>query len=121
MRVGAIHGGHWKAGEKLPTEVELTRHTAFSLGTVQRAYRSLGEEGLVSRAQGSGTFAAEAPRPLDAPFHLQFLPDGAAGGDLPLYAKIVSRARARGTGPWSDFLGPSADVLRIDRRFSVND
>lgn len=119
--VAAIHAGHWKPGEKLPTEVELTRHTPFSLGTVQRAYRSLVEEGLVRRSQGSGTFVSEGRRPLDAPFHLQFLDDGAACGYLPLYPKIVSRTRARGAGPWREFLGPSSEVLRIDRRFSVND
>lgn len=119
MMVGAIHAGHWKAGEKLPTEAELTRHTPYSLGTVQRAYRALVDEGLVRRSQGSGTFVNDERRPLDAPFHLQFLGDG--GAYLPLYAKIVGRTKMRGAGPWRDFLGGAADVWRIDRRFSVND
>lgn len=119
MLVAAIHAGHWKAGEKLPTETELTRHTPYSLGTVQRAYRSLVEEGLVRRAQGSGTFVEEGRRPLDAPFHLKF--PGGDGQFLPLYPKIVSRTQARGGGPWRDFLGAEADVLRIDRRISVGD
>lgn len=119
MLVAAIHAGHWKAGEKLPTEMELTRHTPYSLGTVQRAYRSLVEDGVVRRSQGSGTFVEEGRRPIDAPFHLQF--PGGDGRFLPLYPKIVSRTKARGEGPWTAFLGATADVLRIDRRISVND
>jgi GntR family transcriptional regulator len=117
--VAAIHAGEWKAGDKLPAEAELARHTPYSLGTVQRAYRSLVEEGLVRRSQGSGTFIEDGRRPRDAPFHLQF--PGDDGRFLQLYPKIVSRTRARGPGPWVDFLGPAADILRIDRRISVGD
>ncbi|HET9650770.1 MAG TPA: GntR family transcriptional regulator, partial [Usitatibacter sp.] len=106
--VAAIHAGHWKPGAKLPTEVELTRHTPFSLGTVQRAYRALVEEGLVRRSQGSGTFVAEGRRPIDAPFHLQF--PGDDGRFLPLYPRIMSRTHARGDGPWRGFLGEAAEV-----------
>lgn len=121
MLVGAIHAGHWKAGDKLPAEAELTRHVPFSLGTVQRAYRALVDEGLVRRSQGSGTFVNDERRPLDAPFHLQFLAGEDGDGYLPLYPKIVGRSRMRGGGPWRDFLGAAADVLRVDRRISVND
>lgn len=117
--VAAIHAGEWKHGDKLPAEAELARHTPYSLGTVQRAYRSLVEEGLVRRSQGSGTFIEEGRRPLDAPFHLQF--PGEDGRFLPLYPKIVSRTKARGVGPWVDFLGAGADILRIDRRICVGD
>lgn len=119
MLVSAIHAGHWKPGDRLPTEAALTRHLPYSLGTVQRAYRSLVEEGIVRRSQGSGTFVEEGRRPIDAPFHLQF--PGEDGTFLPLYPKIVSRTKARGEGPWSAFLGAGADVLRIDRRISVGD
>jgi DNA-binding GntR family transcriptional regulator len=119
MLVSAIHAGHWKPGQKLPTEAALTRDLPYSLGTVQRAYRSLVEEGIVRRSQGSGTFVEEGRRPIDAPFHLQFRGDD--GRFLPLYPKIVSRTRARGDGPWTAFLGATAEVLRIDRRISVGD
>jgi len=119
MLVAAIHAGHWKPGEKLPTETELTLHTPYSLGTVQRAYRSLVDEGVVRRSQGSGTFVEEGRRPIDAPFHLRF--PGDDGRFLPLYPKIISRTKARGEGPWTAFLGSVAEVLRIDRRISVDD
>lgn len=117
--VAAIHAGRWKAGDKLPAEAELARHLPYSLGTVQRAYRALVEQGLVRRSQGSGTFIEEGRQPLDAPFHLRFAGDD--GRFLPLYPKIVARTKVRGAGPWVDFLGEDADILRIDRRISVGD
>ena len=39
----AIRSGHWAGGEQLPTEVEFTRNTPYSLGTVQRSLRALVE------------------------------------------------------------------------------
>jgi DNA-binding GntR family transcriptional regulator len=117
----AIHAGHWKPGDKLPTESELTRHTPYSLGTVQRALRALVDEGLVKRSQGSGTFVAEGRAPIDAPLHLRFR--GAKGEPrfLPLYPKVLSRKRLSERGPWSEWLRQKgADIVRIDRRISVN-
>lgn len=119
--IAAIRAGEWKPGDKLPTEQELARGTPYSLGTVQRALRELVEEGLVVRAQGSGTFVAEGHAPIDAPLHLRFL-----GGDgeprfLPLYPKVLKREVVRVAGPWSEWLGGlDREIVRIDRRLSVN-
>ncbi len=121
VMVAAIHAGYWKPGQKLPTELDLADGTPFSLGTVQRALRALVEEGLVTRSQGSGTFVTEHRKPLDAPIHLQFLRDGASGDYLPIYPHVIGRERVREPGPWREFLGAGADIMRIDRRFSIGD
>ncbi len=122
MLVAAIRAGHWKPGEKLPTETQLTRATPFSLGTVQRALRALVEDGLVTRAQGSGTFVTQTRTPLDAPLHLLFESAEAEGGYLPVFPRIVSRTRVRERGPWSDFLGTNGrDLMRVDRLLSIDD
>ena len=42
---GAISDGHWKAGARIPTEERLTEATGLSLGTVQRALRTLERDG----------------------------------------------------------------------------
>jgi DNA-binding GntR family transcriptional regulator len=117
----AIRAGHWKAGDRLPAESELTRATPFSLGTVQRALRDLVDEGLVVRTQGSGTFVAEGRAPIDAPLHLRFLGSGGEPTFLPLFPKVISRRRIAGRGAWSEWLGQEGeDIIRIDRRISVN-
>ena len=117
--VAAIDGGHWVSGDRLPTESELVRCTPFSLGTVQRALRSLVEEGLVTRAQGSGTFVAESRQQMEAPWHCRFL-DADERGFLPVYPKLVSRKRTSARGPWSPYVGRDGDaVVRIDRRLGI--
>lgn len=58
----AIEGGHWKPGAKLPTETELSGLTPYSLGTVQRAMRSLVDDGVVVRRKGIGSFVAKKPQ-----------------------------------------------------------
>ena len=93
MLTAAITAGHWKPGDKMPTETELARQTPFSLGTVQKALRALVDEGLVRRAQGSGTFVTEPRQPIDAPLHLRFLGrEGGNGG--PLFRRGDQRRRA---------------------------
>jgi len=118
--VAAIEAGHWKPGEKLPTELELASVTPFSLGTVQRALRALVDEGVISRVQGSGTYVSSGEKKIEDTWHLRFLDDGETGV-LPLFSKALSRRRVKGAGPWSrHFPGQDRRVSRIDRILSVN-
>jgi len=119
--VAAIESGHWVTGDRLPTETEWVRSTPFSLGTVQRALRSLVEEGIVTRARGSGTFVAPNRQQMEAPWHCRFVAaDGA--GYLPVYPKLVSRRRTNARGPWSTYVGEDGEgVIRIDRRLGIGD
>lgn len=57
-----ISGGHWVAGDLLPSEAELTRQFGVSRMTVNRALRELSAEGLVQRVQGVGSFVGELHR-----------------------------------------------------------
>ena len=118
---GAIEHGYWKIGEKLPTEAELVRCTPFSLGTVQRALRSLVEEGIVTRAQGSGSFVSESRQQMEAPWHCRFV-DADGSGFLPVYPKLLSRKRIAHKGAWSPYVAPGGDaVIQIDRRLGIGD
>jgi len=121
MLTAAITSGLWKPGDKMPTEAEFARQTPFSLGTVQKALRALVDEGLITRAQGSGTFVTESRQPIDAPLHLRFLGREGEPQFLPLFPKVLSRKRISERGPWSDWLQQrGADIIRIDRKLSVN-
>ncbi|MGE0798375.1 MAG: GntR family transcriptional regulator [Lautropia sp.] len=113
----AIASGMVATGDRLPTEAEFVASTPYSLGTVQRAIRTLVEEGLVERKPKLGTFVAERRR-IEEPWHFRFL-DADRRSLLPVYPTVVGRSHVRQRGPWSDYLaGP---LLRIDRVVNVND
>ena len=117
--VAAIESGYWVSGDRLPTETEWVRASPFSLGTVQRALRSLVEEGIVRRAQGSGTFVAQSRQQMEAPWHCRFL-DASGTQFLPVYPKLVSRRRTNARGPWSAHVGQDGEaVIQIDRRLGI--
>ncbi len=114
----AISEGQWKTGAKLPAEERLTRATGLSLGTVQRALRTLADDGLVVRRHGTGTFVAGSATPMNAPFyHCRFLDDD--GALLPIFSKFVRRGAAKGAGEWARYL-PASGTVCIERTFSIN-
>jgi GntR family transcriptional regulator len=116
---GAISEGRWKAGARTPTEESLTQATGLSLGTVQRALRTLADDGLIVRRHGMGTFVSSGETPMSAPFyHCRFLDDDGQRL-LPIFPRFVRRHGVRGKGPWTASLGES-DIVCIERTFSIN-
>jgi GntR family transcriptional regulator len=116
----AIERGYWKPGDKLPTEVELTKLVPFSLGTIQRALRALTEQGLVVRSQGMGTFVAEERKAIDTPLHLRFLDDDGKSF-LPIFPEVLARTRVEDVGPWSHYLRQvPGKIICISRRLDIN-
>ncbi|HEY6773446.1 MAG TPA: GntR family transcriptional regulator [Oxalicibacterium sp.] len=53
-----LQSGEWRAGELIPSEMELASHFKVSQGTVRKAIDELAAENLVVRRQGKGTFVA---------------------------------------------------------------
>jgi len=115
-----IHGGHWVAGDRVPTEAELIEATGLSAGTVQRALRDLTEEGVLRRQQGSGSFVASAPNRIGDVAHCRFL-DGDGETVLPVFSRILGRKPAPRKGPWNSHFPADAQVVRLDRVLTVND
>lgn len=117
--IRALEEGYWGAGSKLPTEVELTKLTPFSLGTVQRAFRALVEEGIIERRQGHGSFVAEGPHEMEDPLHCRFLADDGLSWQ-PVFPRVVGRRRLRRPGPWAPYLGHrGAEIFCIDRVIGI--
>lgn len=54
-----IKSGQWKAGDKLPTERELSEKLKVSRNTVSQAYQELETEGVLTSIQGRGTFVCD--------------------------------------------------------------
>jgi GntR family transcriptional regulator len=58
-----IVDGPLPPGARISPEVELAGRYGVSVVTVRQALKSLGEEGLISRHRGRGTFVTADPRP----------------------------------------------------------
>ena len=66
--------GHWKGGDRIPSEAELVRQFHVSRITVGRAVRDLEAGGFVERRRGAGTFVSKIWRPRAALVRL-LIPD----------------------------------------------
>ena len=56
-----IATGHYKPGEKLPTETELARRFGVNRHTVRHAMAELRDHGIVYSRRGAGIFVATRP------------------------------------------------------------
>lgn len=54
-----LQAGQWRAGDRLPTERELSSSFGVSRTTVRKALLELKQQGLIEQTVGSGTFVAE--------------------------------------------------------------
>lgn len=54
-----LQSGQWRAGDRLPTERELSERHGVSRTTVRKALLELKQQGLIEQTVGSGTFVAE--------------------------------------------------------------
>jgi DNA-binding GntR family transcriptional regulator len=83
-----ILAGHWRAGERIPTEPVLAASLGVAVGTLRKAVAELEQRGMLERRQGSGTYVrARAGRVKNIYefFRLELL----QGGGLPT-AQILS-------------------------------
>ncbi|MBJ8101981.1 GntR family transcriptional regulator [Bacillus cereus group sp. N11] len=55
----SIEKGHWKLGDKIPSENQLMEQFGVSRNTVKKAIEELVQEGILYRIQGKGTFVAK--------------------------------------------------------------
>ena len=60
-----LEQGEWKAGEMIPSEVDLAVRYKVSQGTVRKAIDELTAENLLVRRQGRGTFVATHQEPVN--------------------------------------------------------
>ncbi|MCG7494042.1 phosphonate metabolism transcriptional regulator PhnF [Thalassobius sp. Cn5-15] len=58
---GEIAAGHYRAGDKLPTESQLAARFSVNRHTVRRALQALQEQGLTQSRRGAGVFVMAEP------------------------------------------------------------
>lgn len=115
--IRAIEVGVMIEGDKLPSETELTSISAFSLGTVQKALRSLTDSGHLMRRAGFGTIVQMKTQSMRRPLHSRYSKQG--GPFLPVFPKLINRESVKEQGPWTSALGSDASIIRLDRRIEI--
>lgn len=112
-----IENGTWEAGAKLPTEADLAKQLPVSLGTIQKAYSTLMNDGVIGRRRGLGSFVQQRKQ-MAGPMHCRFAGDD--GEVLPIYPLVRSLFRFTAKEPLAKVFGGQQDLLRIEREISVN-
>ncbi|VDC24606.1 phosphonate metabolism transcriptional regulator PhnF [Pseudogemmobacter humi] len=92
-----IAAGHYRPGDRLPTEATLAARFGVNRHTVRHALAALAERGLVHSRQGAGVFVA--PRPTDYPLgrRVRFHQNVLAAGQTP--SRRINRAETRPCDP----------------------
>jgi GntR family transcriptional regulator, phosphonate transport system regulatory protein len=92
---GEIGAGHYRPGDKLPTEAALATRFGVNRHTVRHALAALTEGGLVQSRQGAGVFVVQ--RPTDYPLgrRVRFHQNVLAAGQTP--SRQISRTETRGS------------------------
>jgi DNA-binding FadR family transcriptional regulator len=57
--VDNLKSGHWRPGQRLPTERDLSEQYRVSRTTVRRVLAQLKDKGLITQTVGSGTYVSE--------------------------------------------------------------
>jgi GntR family transcriptional regulator len=65
LRELVLHGGY-TAGDRLPSEIELSQRLGISRPTLREALRQLEEDGVIVRRHGVGTFVAASEPVIEA-------------------------------------------------------
>lgn len=88
-----IGAGHYRPGDRLPTEAALSARFGVNRHTVRHALATLAEAGLVHSRRGAGVFVAQ--RPTDYPLgrRVRFHQNVLAAGQTP--SRRISRSETR--------------------------
>lgn len=101
-----IADGHYRPGDKLPTEAQMAGRFGVNRHTVRHAISALVEERLVHTRRGAGVFVAQIPTDYPIGKRVRFHQNVAAAGRTP--AKEVLSVETRAAGP------AEREALRLD-------
>ncbi len=88
-----IAGGHYRPGDKLPTEAQLAARFGVNRHTVRHALAALADLGRVHSRRGSGVFVAEAASDYPLTRRVRFHQNIAASGRTPTREALVTETR----------------------------
>ena len=107
-----IAQGHYRAGDKLPTEAEMSRRFGVNRHTVRHALTALSEDGIVMSRRGAGVFVT-----MDQT-------DYAIGRRVRFHQNILAAGRQPGKQPLHSETRPAnkreAEALRLEQGAQVH-
>jgi GntR family transcriptional regulator of arabinose operon len=106
-----VRDGVYRAGERLPSEVDLARQLGVSRGTVRQAFGALLDEGLLQTVAGRGTFVSNRATQRTAGLIGMILPSVVRARNPELIGGAEETARQAG---YSLILGISGDDRQLE-------
>lgn len=92
----SLQAGEWKAGDMIPSELDLAARFRVSQGTVRKAIDELATDNLLVRRQGKGTFVATHAEQHTQYRFLRLVPDnGNLDSQGPASRRIIECKRLR--------------------------
>lgn len=88
-----IGAGHYRPGDKLPTEAALAARFGVNRHTVRHALATLADQGLVHARRGAGVFVAQQPTDYPLGRRVRFHENVIAAGQTP--SRRISRTETR--------------------------
>ena len=113
-----IQTGRYKAGERLPSEIELSKTCGVNRNTLRQAITELTTVGLLRKEKGTGTFVSPSPSGLKHKLErISSFRDMLGQSGITARTKVIGRriANADDYVARSLFLGTSKKVLVIRR------
>jgi len=105
-----VDTARWKAGDRVPSENELAAEFSVSRMTARRALQELGEQGILVRTQGLGSFVADA-RPMSSMLQVQSIDTEIRARGRKHSAEVLTLKKIKADKNTSALLGLDQDAL----------
>jgi GntR family transcriptional regulator len=114
LLVARLQAGEWRAGQSIPSEMELAARFKVSQGTVRKAIDEMAADNLLVRRQGKGTFVATHAEATTQYRFLRLTPD--AGGAPGLERRLLDCRRMRAPADVAQLLALQAGENAVQVR-----
>ncbi len=116
-----IAAGHYRPGDRLPTEAQLAARFGVNRHTVRHAVGSLTETGLLHARRGAGVFVATEPQTYPIGRRVRFHQNVAASGRTPSRQILRLETRACDTREAEALALPEATQVHVMEGLSLAD
>jgi GntR family phosphonate transport system transcriptional regulator len=116
-----ISSGHYRPGDKLPTEAALAARFGVNRHTVRQALASLAEAGAVHARRGAGVFVTATPTDYALSRRVRFHQNVLASGRTPSRQILRQETRAADPGEAAALHLPAGALVQVVEGLSLAD